>query len=718
MHTLKKHQSSGFTLIEMAISTLLIGLAIASLAPIYKVYIRQQQIKTTSNNIDDTINTIGEFRSIYGRYPCPASLTDTPTDTKYGHERCDDMSGVTPGESQNGVFMQTGQRSFAFNDPYTTADDNNWENPGNENTPRVRIGFLPFRQLGIDENDAYDGYGQRLMYAVTEHLTNSQNFQPYGGGIEILNDEGKSILSTANDDFTSTETANAHFLVFSYGEAGEGAYSREGIRNPCNLDSGTSLQAANCDFSDGQAIFQTAEINTRSDSTKQFDDELAYFTSSDIPLWQLSEITGEQGDIHHKAEGDFGLLNSEEEDIEQEAQIDGTVRAQDDTDTTLDEGRVASNKICDNAGNCFSASLFSGKLQVGNLGDPSYTPATGGMECPEGQFLSGIRNGAPECVNEVVIQCDEGSFLSSIDNNGNPVCTEPAEQCESMTVTLCGENHTVPKKKDGTTYKVSAGYTYYRYYKCYGTTWKTYSSGGSCECVPYESSYTRNCNLANPAYSGTYSYGSSRECPSGKYTSWRTFNEDCTCSDYTQISNYNCPGDQQGSGIRKSRTYSCSTKSWSGYTTISEDCACVEKQSTEKASCPYGYTGEITNLYKYVCDGPDDTSWTKVFVREVSNTCTCTNKTETREIECPDDQTGSITQQRTFNCNTQSYSSWTEVSRVCRSCHWNAEGSGNTRRYSIGEKEGSKCSCGTGNQACYQYAGDGRYRNYQSCQCK
>jgi prepilin-type N-terminal cleavage/methylation domain-containing protein len=78
----------GFTLIEMAIVIMIIGLLVASLMPLYGLYQKQQEISNTEVNVTVAISAIGTFRSLHGRYPCPASLTQDRNDPLYGREDC------------------------------------------------------------------------------------------------------------------------------------------------------------------------------------------------------------------------------------------------------------------------------------------------------------------------------------------------------------------------------------------------------------------------------------------------------------------------------------------------------------------------------------------------------------------------------------------------------------------------------------------------------
>ncbi|MBK9563243.1 MAG: hypothetical protein IPO54_09075 [Micavibrio sp.] len=78
---------------------------------------------------------MGTFRSLYGRYPCPASLTVDRNDPKYGREDCEGTRTVAVGSStpDEGIWVERSRRTaFAHEYPAGT--------PRNE-SPRVLVGL-------------------------------------------------------------------------------------------------------------------------------------------------------------------------------------------------------------------------------------------------------------------------------------------------------------------------------------------------------------------------------------------------------------------------------------------------------------------------------------------------------------------------------------------------------------------------------------------------
>ena len=353
-----RNKIKGFTLVEMAIVVIIFGLGLASFSHVVDLYRKTTAINETTTSIAEITDYIGAFRELYGRYPCPASMTDTRDEANYGREDCSDMTAIAPGNctADNGICIEQSTRSYDFEDPYTGATG--------VRPSRTRVGFIPFRQLNLAEDQAYDGYDHRIAYVVTEHLTDSDTFQPGGGGIDIIDDTGGSALEAA---------ATAHFLIFSHGENGEGAYTLDGNRSPC---AATAAEAQNCDLS-ANAIYSLLQTGT-SGEADNYDDVMSFFTQKDLPLWQMSDATGQEDHAHVKNPGKVGFGVDDESAVSEELQIGNALRVVDDPQTTPVEGKIKAQNICDyngTTGNCFAPSKIAGEIVQGE-----------GMPCPSGTY--------------------------------------------------------------------------------------------------------------------------------------------------------------------------------------------------------------------------------------------------------------------------------------------------------------------------------------------
>jgi len=196
----------GFSLIEISIVLVIIGILAASAVQVYNVYYQSRIVQKTTENIEYVNDRIAGFVEEYGFYPCPAAPTDP--------------SGVA---TDCATPLTT---AVATPDPATGLSWDNG-NPGQ----RVRIGTVPVSvrlasgdivQLAPSERTV-DGWKNRLTYAVVEQMAVP--------GTTVLNDPGSIILLDTSG--ATLETTGKH-MILSHGQDGMGAYRQSGIvTRPC-----------------------------------------------------------------------------------------------------------------------------------------------------------------------------------------------------------------------------------------------------------------------------------------------------------------------------------------------------------------------------------------------------------------------------------------------------------------------------------------------------
>lgn len=252
MKSLKKSGSRGFTLLEMAISLVIIGLLVGAAISAYTIYYQRDQITRTKNNIDTVNDAIAAFVQENGFYPCPAAPTDASARSGVGVANAD--CSVNLASAPGTVNAATGL---------------SWDNAGGK---RVRTGVVPVsvvadfdgdgtpetRQL-VPGDKAVDGWNNRLTYAVIEQMAVP--------GTTVLNDPGVITL----EDRASNPIGQTKHVILSHGSDGIGAYSMAGtLRAPCNAIG--SDDDENCN---GDATFKSIGLaGTRSTTgdANNFDD--------------------------------------------------------------------------------------------------------------------------------------------------------------------------------------------------------------------------------------------------------------------------------------------------------------------------------------------------------------------------------------------------------------------------------------------------------------
>lgn len=781
---MRKHnaliKSGGYTLIELAITIVVAGLLIAPAFTLYGLYIKNQRIQQTDNAMLQAQNALGGFRSIYGRYPCPAPVDAVPGDANYGYEDC---SASPPG------VVTTTSLNAALTDP------------------DILIGSLPFRQLNMQEQDSYDGYGNRLSYAVTKSLTVDTTFNMLNGGISILD---------FNDDSAIEPPDSAHFVIMSSNRNDDGARTRYGALTTLCPSSG--LEAENCD---NDSVYRMASVRA------DFDDKILNDTPVGIQQWQYS--VSNPGNIHLVSAENIALGVTLTGSINLTSSASAELREITSGDADIfTTGAFMSNMLCDyDAAYCFEPDLIGGQIADAE-----------GMACNVGEFLIAIEDGIPVCRAEIWFSCPPGEFAAGIRNNGTLICdTTPLPACADATVSAtCGESRPITATYDG-------GYSYAWSGECYRIQALNTSSLNSMTIAQMQT-YVDDLNAGSRMAgdcgpdSSTAQIRDSFLCTAGTWSlentvermntsSWpsdpmaggsRTAetsvayapgvdsantsgNHDCWCREDYRLLTDACPGGLSGQSVRIQR-HNCpqTSHNWTTVYTNSNFCECQPHTATDNIDCDdyFGVssgsiTGSVTRTYDNTCDASGNvvvdptptvdisscrcpsrspnpvidttncpTGTTNNFTFEginyvgksqiTKNTWTCPNGinqpatsaahagswsgpvvvhtqacacnsslTDDETLPCPSGKTGSgLVYRRRWDCSTGAWepqSNWTLIADNCQSCSWKKPG-GSPERYDdpLGSSVGSSCACGA-TGLCREPAGGGQFDVWTGCSC-
>lgn len=179
---------SGFTLVEMAIVLLIVGLLLGGLLPTISSQVEQRRVNETRRLMDEIQQALVGYAVIYKRLPCPAQPT------------------IATGSANAGVMDCT-----------------------------ITNGVVPWATLGISETDAW---GRRFTYTVTNSFSTTDILLTSAGGITIKSSVG------------GTNVATGIPVVFvSHGTNGAGAYTSDGNQIPTSADADEAENAnANTTF--------------------------------------------------------------------------------------------------------------------------------------------------------------------------------------------------------------------------------------------------------------------------------------------------------------------------------------------------------------------------------------------------------------------------------------------------------------------------------------
>jgi prepilin-type N-terminal cleavage/methylation domain-containing protein len=184
---------NGFSLIEMAIVLMIVGLLLGGMLVPLTAQMEQRNISDTQKALSEIKEAIIGFTLANGRMPCPADPTIATGSINAGKERATCT---------------------------TTANS---------------TGALPWATLGVNETDAW---GNRYTYRVTSDFADAIGNSTYGGctpsPIPTLASFGLCSVGNLNvwssAAKVTTIAASVPAVIISHGKNGAGAYTTKGIQ--------------------------------------------------------------------------------------------------------------------------------------------------------------------------------------------------------------------------------------------------------------------------------------------------------------------------------------------------------------------------------------------------------------------------------------------------------------------------------------------------------
>jgi len=181
----KPSSKSGFSLLEMAIVLVILGIIGGMSLPLLKARLGREAITKTREHQHYVLHAIAAFVEKNRRFPCPANPEGQGSEY-----------GVEPKERKC--------------------------------QGRKAEGILPFKTLGISEVYAKDGFKRLMTYVVDPNLADKEyenhTHDAPGGWITVKNEQGFSVLG---DQRIRTPNFVALVLI-SHGESGVGSYIGHG----------------------------------------------------------------------------------------------------------------------------------------------------------------------------------------------------------------------------------------------------------------------------------------------------------------------------------------------------------------------------------------------------------------------------------------------------------------------------------------------------------
>lgn len=577
----------GYNLLMTSIALIVVGLLSVGAIQAYGLYKTREDMARNQLVVADAVSKIQTFKETYGRYPCPSSLNAARGTEAYGHEDC--STAIPMDSCLNGVCRTSGRTI----PPAATGEP-------------LRIGAIPFRLLQIEEKAAYDAYGSRLVYAMTENLGSSTTFKEGNGGIGIVDETGTSLIDPAD---------SVDYMVISPGPNQMGGFTFA-ANQPVPCAAG-SLETNNCidlaappasptRFASSQAYLAGGANN--------FDDTVEYFASNEVARWRRTDTNLD--DIQTISNVNVGVGGVSDPDVALDIRQNTPIAASAGVSATWDgalrvtggaAADVRANEFCNEAGTeCFKPENFA---------------TTGMGPCPAGKYMTGITGNGTDAIakcDPIRVYCNPPQVLTGMTAAGAPICSTVAVSCVLKDVQVCapshlshlvksstegGITHPTPTSSKmvpdtgtgvhGVSYNIYDPDSYasnraFAVFTCNNGDWiKTGATGGMCSCTPTVPP-SSTCTTSPP----------SATCTGGG----------------------TCAGAGTGSSTI-TYTYSASGCGWSGGPPSYASCTCPATPPTAApgpTACPAGYnTGSWIPGYNWN-NSPSICAWVPQ-----AGTCAC-----------------------------------------------------------------------------------------------
>ncbi len=308
---------SGFTLLEMSIVLTIIAVILGGLVVMTTASIQKKAIQETYDKQKAIQQALLNYRIAQARIPCPADVTQATTAAYFGTEAAgaggcmggtpaansshtnqtltgDTTSGSAAiinmsatnlsmlGLAVTGSGIPAGAYIASVDSPtQITLSAAATATAGGDSLNLIDFveGMVPTKALRLPDEYAFDGWGNRMMYAVDVRLTASNAFTN-------IPDNDQTTRMQIQDASDSVKNNRAIYVLLSFGPDGHGAYPRIGGSTRIFTGSTNTDEWQNCDCTatvatafDGVFVQKMGTQNP-ANALDTFDDIVVYSTRS------------------------------------------------------------------------------------------------------------------------------------------------------------------------------------------------------------------------------------------------------------------------------------------------------------------------------------------------------------------------------------------------------------------------------------------------------
>ncbi len=195
----KVETKKAYTLLELSISILVISILITGALSMSVSRAGKKKVEITNQRIEIIYKALGNYLVTNKKLPCPAAFTD-----------------------KKSVSVNYGVASTSYGNCADTDIDGVYKSTSNSN---LVYGMLPVKDLGLSNEMAEDGFGNRFSYVIDKNFT-ANSVYPYSNiatfGVATSNDI--ITIKESNGSVASEVTYDAIFAIISHGANKKGGF--------------------------------------------------------------------------------------------------------------------------------------------------------------------------------------------------------------------------------------------------------------------------------------------------------------------------------------------------------------------------------------------------------------------------------------------------------------------------------------------------------------
>jgi len=432
---------AGLSLLETAVGLIVVGFMVVPVMRTYKVSMTKEAFQGTYGTLSMAIDGINQYyASDNGAYPCPADLSLQEGDAGYG---------VASNCVLANIELCGGPTWFTTGGGICKTEDTN---------DAIIIGGLPFASLKMSDEDSFDSWKNKYIYAVTFRQTDNTTYKTDNGNIRIKylpKDDTPEFIK----DGTNT-TILYDMFIFSTGESGVGGYTKKGqpLTACMDINIDPRYETENCDFDDVFFALHYAppgELRTSAYSTVLdgsspepfFDDITNMQRFVPANTWYQHEDNPSYANIDfvltQATKVGIGTTTPDDPYIGTTLMVKGDIQAA--VTASPNGGHLESDSVCaENDADCFDPEIITGAVESMNCfssnsyvsDDPSVVRAVkkladSSVTCTNGATAAG----APIETDGEILEVDTSKFnpvpcpndwlAIGIDANGDLKCIAP-----------------------------------------------------------------------------------------------------------------------------------------------------------------------------------------------------------------------------------------------------------------------------------------------------